>query len=101
MRKPAQEMEGFFQIGFAVIYIAVVMGFYRGTGPELACLPVCLAAFAAVYVLTYRRGNLNLHLLTAAAVLWLPAVNYAVLLTNEVHHLFYACLLYTSDAADE
>ena len=73
VRKPAQEMEGFFQIGFAVIYIAVMMGFYRGAGPELACLPVCLAAFAAVYVLTYRRGNLNLHLLPAAAVLWLPA----------------------------
>lgn len=73
MRKPAQEMEGFFQIGFAVIYIAVMLGFYRGTGPELDCLPVCLAAFAALYVLTYRTGGLNLHLLTAAVTLWLPA----------------------------
>lgn len=73
-RKPARDMERFFQIGFAALYGLTMAGFYRGAVQELAYLPACLAAFAAVYALTYRTGDLNLHLLAAAVTLWLPAV---------------------------
>ena len=74
VRKPERNMERFFQIGFAVLYGLTMAGFYRGAAQELAYLPACLAAFTAVYALTYRAGDLNLHLLSAAVTLWLPAV---------------------------
>lgn len=77
--KKGRGMEWFFQIAFAANYLFVICSFYGGlrmagtwSAETLAFLPVVLAAFAAVYLLTYRTGDLNLHLLTAVLTLNMP-----------------------------
>lgn len=80
MRRKDVLMERFFQVAFTLACLAVIVAFYNvlrlvpgSADLAFAYLPAVLVAFATVYILTYRNGNLNLHLLTAAAALYMPA----------------------------
>lgn len=75
LRRKDMRMERFFQVAFMLALLAVTGAFYGGlwqAAPVFNYLPAVLAAFAVVYLLTYRTGNLNLNFFTAAAALYMP-----------------------------
>ena len=74
-RGGSQSMDIFFQAGFTVLYLTAMGAFYwDSTSVSLWYLVPLALLFGTAYLYSYNRDGLNLHILSAAITLALPAV---------------------------